>query len=326
MKLSLAFGLLIGIAGSWSASSLAACPERIREFALLTQLGQPEDSAAQYRQLQQGCGKLLLEMSGLPRLPQAEQHQQLLELGRRLYMTEREGHAKQAGNALASAQMPDIDIEALKGIGPEDAARALGGMALDVAAAALNARQRGQQAQTMQQMADQFRGNEQRWGAAPAVSGSGNGTVPPQPPIALPPNLASQASCNGTLEFLAPLLRPYRTAQLQTTRRELLSQSIPAAITAAKQQGFDKPRAIQAMRQQAAAFDTSAAEAAQTADQTDGRGSVSIPQARADQLPLDFPCDETSIHASSVCTFIISRWTSLAVRAESTLFERCWKE
>lgn len=318
------------------SSALAACADDIREFALLASMDMPAEATAAYRKLLPACANpLAAQAGGKARLPRAAQRDQVVALGKRIHQSQRSAHAQSVGQTLAAADVPQVDTESLRGIGVENAAQAFGAMSLDIAAAGLQSSRRYAQAGRVQRLADQVRGNEPRaggvtGGATGGATGGGVGgamggaAAPPQPQIPLDPRAVEQASCQGNLGFLEPQLRAYRDPGLSSLRRQILTESIPGMIGQARREGLTKERAISAARQQGASHDDIAAQAAATANQSDGQGSVSIPQAVSDRLPLDFPCQGAAVHASGVCAFIQHRWASLTMRASAALLQRCW--
>lgn len=190
---------------------------------------------------------------------------------------------------------------------------------LDVTAAAYNLKGRSAEATTARNLANQLRVG------ASAATGEGAAMAAVAASDGIPvPAAASSASCSGDYSFLAPQLRAYQDPSLSVVRSNYLTQPISNDIAVLRSKGLDKQGAINAMLQNAALYDQTAREAAQQARDSDGHGDVSIPQAQSDQLRLDFPCDQTSIHASGVCTYIQHRWTSLYERTTAELIERCW--
>ncbi|MGN5041721.1 hypothetical protein [Aeromonas sp. 3P] len=139
--------------------------------------------------------------------------------------------------------------------------------------------------------------------------------------ITLPSSILQKASCNGDLSFLSPLLPNYQDSNLNSVRDIILNSSISDAIQAAKSQGYTKSEALISLEQQAIEHDNTAAEAASSADNTQGAGSA-IERAKNDTLSLNFTCE--GVYNSSVCAFIMNRWGSLGSRASGALFSKCW--
>lgn len=106
------------------------------------------------------------------------------------------------------------------------------------------------------------------------------------------------SNCSGTLAHLAPKLRAYSDPLLAEVRQAILSAPVHREAAAGA-------------RQQAALAEASAADAARSAQQTDGGGN-SIARADAGTLPLNWPCE--GIHASAVCMYIAHGWEALAYR------------
>ncbi|HGY9625777.1 hypothetical protein ODI84_17660 [Pseudomonas putida] len=190
---------------------------------------------------------------------------------------------------------------------------------LDVTAAAYNLKGRSAEATTALNLANQLRAG------ASAATGEGAAMAAVAASDGIPvPAAASSASCSGDYSFLAPQLRAYQDPSLSEVRSSYLRQPISNNVEFLRGKGLDKQSAINVMLQNAALDEQTAREAAQQARDSDGHGDVSIPQAQSDQLRLDFPCDQASIHASGVCTYIRHRWTSLYERTTAELIERCW--
>ncbi len=325
-----AWALALGLLGSHPPAMAAGCPEKLREFALLVHMDMADESVAAYGLLHVECAATLRQLAGpAAHLPLPGDTAPVLALGRKLHAQARDQHARQVGKALNEEQIPVASADALRGLGPESAARALTGMVLDVAAAGLDSRQRTSQAQALRETASTVRGEEdQRWsltGMGAGASASGGSLAPPQPVIALPAQIIASASCSGRFDFLAPLLRDYTAPELNSIRTAVLTASVPELISAAKRQTGSKAEALRLLHLQAQEHDRVANEAAHSANETDGQGSVSIPQATSDTLPFGFSCDGVSVHPASVCTYIVNRWASLHSRASAVLVDRCWE-
>ena len=328
MKRRLLLPLLsLGVAaGAW-----AGCREDLQEFAFLSEMDMAGESAAKYRELPGQCLEILAAGLGEERLPDARQQAQIAALGKRWYRASRDESARHAGAALAQAEVPEVDTQALGGIGVEDPARALGAMALDIGSAALRSRGQHREAGTVARLAGQLRGNEPGMGGAAHGRGAGAGaggigaTAPAQPLMPVPAETA-QASCEGAFGFLAPQLRAYASPTLRQVREAAVAQSMPGMIAQIRAMGLGKAQAIALSREQALEYDRGAAEAAATANQSDGRGRASIAQAIDDRLPLGFPCEGSAVHASAVCAFIAYRWGSLVSRVSAQMIGRCMQE
>ncbi|MGE8360686.1 hypothetical protein [Pseudomonas sp.] len=301
----------------------ANCDNKIKEFALLSHMEMTEEAASLYRELLIDCSTALSRANGRSP-PTLQQQDQWLVLGKALYLGRRDDSSQQALAALTGVQIAHVEGTELQGIGPDNMTKAIGGMALDTAANVLQNRGEWQKASDIQGLADRVRGDEKRWTPETQIAGAPGGNAASQPQVALPAIL-QQIDCNGDLSFLTPLLREYRDPLFQEPRHAILGASTPKMLNAARQLGQSKAETIQSSRLQSIEYDRSAAEAAQTAQQTDGHGNRSIPLAISDQLPLDFQCEVNSIHASAVCDFIIMRWGSLASRATAAVVEKCWK-
>ncbi|BEP95800.1 hypothetical protein GmRootA79_41840 [Acidovorax sp. A79] len=309
----------------WGVAAAADCPSNVREFALLAHMHMEAEGLAAYQVLQKDCAAALQQAWGDTQ-PRPDDMQQVLTLGRKLHAQARDQHARQASSAFSEGQIPLASADALRGLGPENAVRALGGMALDVLAAGLNSRQRISQAQTARQAADAFRGDEPRWDAAPSRGGP-ESMAPPQPEIALDASAVNAASCSGAYGFLAPQLRPYIDSSLADVRQAILRESVSAMLAGARQQAGSKAQTLRLLDEQVKEYNRAANEAAQTANQTDGNSdSASTAKVVSDTLELNFPCSQgPAVHASAVCAYIGYRWGSLATRASAAMVERCWE-
>lgn len=122
------------------------------------------------------------------------------------------------------------------------------------------------------------------------------------PAASVTPQTPQASNCTATLAHLAPQLRAYTDPLLADLRQSILNSQIQRETT-------------QSALQSAARAESSATEAARTAQATDGGGN-SIARADAGSLPLGWPC--TGIHASAVCMYIASRWEALAYREIAT--------
>ena len=329
--LRLVWTLVVYLLGSNLPAIAAGCPEKVREFALLAQMDMAGESVAAYRVLHAECAATLLQFAGpteLP-LPATSNAALVLDLGRRLYSKARDQHALQVGKALNDGEIPSASADALRGLGPENAARALWGTVLDVAAAGMDSRRQSSQAQALRETADTLRGEEnKRWsiaGTSSMKSARVGPSGPSQPVIGLPAQILASASCSGRFDFLAPLLRPYTAPEIAAIRTEALNLSVPELVSAAKRHPGGKAEVLRLLRLQVQEHDRVANEAAHTANSTDGKGSVSIPAATSDTLPLDFSCGGVSIHPASVCVYNANRWASLQNRASMELVDRCWE-
>ncbi|MBN9341347.1 MAG: hypothetical protein J0H52_14880 [Comamonadaceae bacterium] len=327
--------IALGLASPWCmAANPADCPRLVREFALLAHMGMEAEGVAAYRELRlhKDCAAALpASAADASLLPASSDVPQVMALGRQLHSQARDASARQAGKALSEGQIPQASAEALRGLGPDNVARALGAMVLDVAAAGLESRQRMQQAHSVRKAANEVRGDEPAWTGARAGQRAGAGTdagpAPRQPRIALDADAVGAASCSGTYGFLAPSMRPYAAASLASLRQEGLNASIPEMLAGARAQAGTKAQALRLLGEQLVEYDRAANEAAQTANQTDGSSnSASIARASSDTLELGYPCDNgPSIHASAVCAYVAYRWGSLVTRASIALVERCWE-
>ncbi|TJZ66663.1 hypothetical protein [Chitiniphilus eburneus] len=148
-------------------------------------------------------------------------------------------------------------------------------------------------------------------------------TALPKPTLALakPPLVAAKgkqaaASCNGTLDYLAPQLRAYTSPELAEVRRTILGSNMAQMLAEARQQGATAD-VVQQMVDQA---EQAASEAATTAEQSDGGGN-SIQRADNGTLPLQWPCE--GIHASSVCAYVLHKWEALTYRELGQAMARC---
>lgn len=112
------------------------------------------------------------------------------------------------------------------------------------------------------------------------------------------PKKQQATGCKSTLAHLAPQLRPYTDPLLAEVRQAIIGSPVQREAADTAQQS-----AVQA--------ESSAAEAAQTARDTDGGGN-SIARVDAGNLPLNWSCE--GIHASAVCMYIAHRWEALAYR------------
>ena len=118
--------------------------------------------------------------------------------------------------------------------------------------------------------------------------------------IALNSQLLHGASCKGDMAFLAPHLPAYTAVEVNTIRSLILSSSVSESISTVKQHTSNKQQAFEALLGQAQSHNQAAAEAATTANQTDGYGnSVSIDKVNSNTLNLDFSCE--GIHHGAVC-------------------------
>jgi len=137
---------------------------------------------------------------------------------------------------------------------------------------------------------------------APRAATPAAATPLPTPKAAASASASAKAlggsSCSGTLAHLAPKLRAYSDPLLTEVRQAILGAPVHR-------------EAATGARQKAAQAEASAADAARTAQQTDG-GVNSIARADAGTLPLNWPCE--GIHASAVCMYIAHGWEALAYR------------
>ncbi|GAA5786705.1 hypothetical protein [Chitiniphilus shinanonensis] len=152
--------------------------------------------------------------------------------------------------------------------------------------------------------------------AAPAAAAA------PKPTLALAkPPLAAKgkpvaASCNGTLDYLAPQLRAYTSPELAEVRRTILGSNMGQMLAEARQQGATADTVQQLVEQ----AEQAASEAATTAEQSDGGGN-SIQRADNGTLPLQWPCE--GIHASAVCVYVMHKWEALTYRELGKALARC---
>lgn len=138
------------------------------------------------------------------------------------------------------------------------------------------------------------------------------------------PEVAQGLSCNASLAAIAPAMRAYQDPILANARAQMLGVDVPTLVSAIKRQAPSKQVALDLLRQQADEYGSAASSAAQTAAQSDGYGNRSIPLAATDQLELNFACAPESIHASSVCNYIVQRWAEMQVNMIVGLVDRCW--
>ena len=313
-----------------AAAATAVCTTQVREFALLAQMNMAEESLAAYTVLQREC-ELVLRLAVGEELPAAGDVSRVLLVGRKLHAQSRDASARQVVKALNESAIPAASAEVLRGLGPENAWRALGGMAFDVLGAGLESRQRTMPARKVLEVGDIIRGDEQRW--VGNTSSPTNGfastapagyTKPQHPEISMDTVLPS---CSGSYDFLAPRLRAYTASLMADARRAVLEESAPRLLAAAKQQAGSKAEALRQLREQLGEFNRVANESAQTANQTDGRGDArSISMAVSDTLELGYPCGQgSSVHVAAVCNFILMRWGSLGTRASIAVVDQCWQ-
>src|SRR5690606_38790289 len=106
------------------APALAAddCQTRVEEFALPTQMGLGQEGLLQYPLLLQQCLPSLQATSDLESLPTADQHEPILALGRTIHQRRRDSHAQETSSTLTTAKAPPLNTDALRGIGPDNAA------------------------------------------------------------------------------------------------------------------------------------------------------------------------------------------------------------
>lgn len=323
----IAVAIALGLCTPWHlAAAPADCRHLVQEFALLAHMDMKAEGVAAYQELlaHKEC-VAALQSSPADVLPAPSDVPPVLALGRKLHTQARDASARQAGKALSDGHIPQASAEALRGLGPENAVRALGGMAMDVLAAGLESRQRLPQAQSVRKVGDAIRGEEQRWTGA---AGTGTGTAPRQPEIVLDAGAVNAASCSGTYGFLSPLMRPYTAPSLADARQAVLNQSMPELLTGARRQTGTKAQALTLLNEQMKEYNRAADEAAQTANHTDGSGnSASISRVASDTLELGYPCGPSAaVHAAAVCAYIAFRWGSLGTRTSIAMVERCWDD
>lgn len=316
----------------------AACEGPLRELGLLASVGAGAESALAYRALPAACRAALHEHAPGKALPDAADTAAILALGQALNQRQIALSSSQTFNQLAKADIPDVNLNALQGLGPDNAFQALSGMALDIASAGMASRRRWNESHMLGKMAHELRGTERHWSqyGNPGVAGVGVGasgsdgtatTAGSNAVTALPlPTAAIQAaSCQGTLSFLEPQMRSYSAPWLSQSRMELLHLRIQDALTEARRTIPDKQKVIAEYRKSAQAYLKEAQVAANAAENTDGYGNVAVPQALGDRLPLDYSCgDGSAVHAASICALVMMRWQALALESMAELTARCW--
>ncbi|HRL20866.1 MAG TPA: hypothetical protein PLG97_03900 [Alcaligenes sp.] len=320
----------------------AACTAPLREFALLAEIGASADTVAAYRALPEACRSALLQAGKGQTLPAPTDTAAILSLGRRVHQDQIAQSSNRTFEQLAQADIPDANVNALQGLGPDNAFQALSGMALDIASAGLASQQRWDESHLLGRMARQMRGNERHWsqygsltdaGGATGIDSSATGPGGSSPAgsniittPALPMQAVQNADCMGDLSFLAPQMRAYAAPELVQVRESLLGIKIQEALADARRVKPDKQQAIAEFRRSVQAAIEQAQIAADAAENTDGYGNVAVPKALSDELPLGYSCGQGSaVHASSVCMLIMLRWQALALSSMVELIPRCWR-
>lgn len=319
-----------------SLPAQAACEGPLRELGLLASVGAGAESARAYRALPATCRTALHELAPGKVLPDGADTAAILALGQALNQRQIALSSDQTYNQLAKAAIPDVNLNALQGLGPDNAFQALSGMALDIASAGMASRQRWNESHLLGKMAREMRGTERHWSqyGNPGVAGAGASGSDGETTAAgsnavtalpLPTAAIQTASCQGTLSFLEPQMRSYSAPWLSQTRMELVSLRIQDALAEARRTIPDKQKVIAEYRKSAQAYLKEAQVAANAAENTDGYGNVAVPQALEDRLPLDYSCgDGSAVHAASICALVMMRWQALALESMAELTARCW--
>lgn len=314
----------------------AECQAPLRELGLLASIGAGAESTVAYQALSETCRAVLQEFAPGKKLPARADTAAILALGQVFNQQQIATSSGRTFDQLAKADIPDVNLDALQGLGPDNAFQALSGMALDVAAAGMASRERWSESRMLEKMAREMRGNERHWSQygnpgrtsdGPGATDSGSAAPGSNVVTALPlPTTAIQAaSCQGTLSFLEPQMRSYSAPWLNQTRMELLNLRIQDALTEARRTIPDKQKVIAEYRKGAKAYLKEAQVAANAAENTDGYGNVAVPQVLEDRLPLDYSCgDGSAVHAASICALVMMRWQALALESMAELAARCW--
>ena len=145
-------------------------------------------------------------------------------------------------------------------------------------------------------------------------------------PIELSAESINSLSCSGSFQALAPLIPAYQDRDLKGLREDILNTQVSTTIRNSKAHSSQKPIVLNALDQQAKEHDRVANEAANMANQSDGRGSqVSINELVHNKLPLTFQCSaKETIHVGAVCATLINRWGSLVARYTVEAVKKCW--
>ncbi len=312
------------------AASTASCEASQKEFALLASMGMRDEAASAWKALPASCRKALGK-TGKPPAANAAAGA-ILHYGAQLHAQYKNQHLRQLQQPLATIEVPEVNQSALAGLGPDNMARAIGGMVLDLAATGLSSHQQHDLSKAAAQLGDAVRGDEQRWWDNPQSSGVGHGAPgqggadgAPVSRIPLPAGMSS-ASCRGTFAFLAPAMHDFPDATLRQARTDLLAQSIPDTFQQIRGQVPNKNQAMQALKTQLASIEATVARAKAQADESDGRGDqVSTREVENNKIGFALQCTPgvATIHMGGVCDYILWRWQSLIYRAMIDLYPRC---
>ncbi len=325
--------LVFGMAAQASANE---CTARLQELGLLASLDAGHELIQQYRALPPPCLKQGQDIAGQAGLPAAGNSESIKQWALALHQQRIKGQAQQAKSALTQAQITEVNLDALKGLGPENTVQALSSMALEVASAGLSSRQKHSEARTLKEASRKLKGKEPGW----RDYGTGNTSQPgntqsghvddgsmhrPIPPLPVPESAIKQAQCKESLAFLEPQLRNYSSYQLQELRSQILMITIPQILEQSKKKYSDKQTAIKNFHEEAKTNLYNAGQAAFGAQASDGYGDVGVPKALNDQHPLDYPCDiDSAAHVTNVCGLILNRWASLFSATTAAILEKCW--